>query len=167
MEKKLGVLGVVFNTSHTKLLLIHRRDVSIWALPGGGVDPGEKPEDAVIREIKEETGLDAKIIRQGALFTPINRLTQETYLFVCESTEGTPITSEETRAAAFFPLDAFPPSFLFIHRQWLQEILANPTTVVCRPLTEITYWKLFKYFFLHPIMVIRALLSRWKMPINS
>ena len=32
-----------------------------WHLPGGGVDHGENPRDAVIREISEETGLDAEV----------------------------------------------------------------------------------------------------------
>jgi len=32
-----------------------------WTLPGGGLDFGEDPEDAVVREFKEETGLDVKV----------------------------------------------------------------------------------------------------------
>ncbi|MFD6178382.1 MULTISPECIES: NUDIX hydrolase [unclassified Isoptericola] len=32
-----------------------------WTMPGGGIDPGEHPEDAVVRELREETGYDVAL----------------------------------------------------------------------------------------------------------
>lgn len=45
------------------VLLIHRlKDgLDYFVFPGGGIEEGESPEEAMIREIKEETNLDAKI----------------------------------------------------------------------------------------------------------
>jgi ADP-ribose pyrophosphatase YjhB (NUDIX family) len=43
------------------ILLVHKTDNDLWALPGGGMDLGESITDAVVREVKEETGLDVEV----------------------------------------------------------------------------------------------------------
>ena len=50
-----------------KILLIKRNTVPFkgyWGLPGGRMDPGETIEQTVVREAKEETGLDIEIVRK-------------------------------------------------------------------------------------------------------
>jgi len=52
---------------NNKILLVKRATVvfkGYWALPGGKVDPGETVEHTVVREVKEETGLDVEIVRR-------------------------------------------------------------------------------------------------------
>jgi 8-oxo-dGTP pyrophosphatase MutT (NUDIX family) len=48
------------------LMVQHRRSdgTTYWQLPGGGVEPDEEPEAAVLRELVEETGLTGRIVRQ-------------------------------------------------------------------------------------------------------
>lgn len=46
-----------------KILLTHWRRGHLhgWTLPGGGIERGEDPRDAVVREVLEETGLEARV----------------------------------------------------------------------------------------------------------
>jgi 8-oxo-dGTP diphosphatase len=53
--------------SEDKILLIKRNTkpfVGYWALPGGRLDPGETIEQTVVRECKEETGLDITVVHK-------------------------------------------------------------------------------------------------------
>lgn len=44
-----------------RVLMIHKTDNNLWALPGGGHEPGESIADTVVREVKEETGYDVEV----------------------------------------------------------------------------------------------------------
>jgi 8-oxo-dGTP pyrophosphatase MutT (NUDIX family) len=54
---------------HGRILLVKRRDNTLWALPGGGHDIGESIEQTAIREVKEETGLDVEVTRLVGIYT--------------------------------------------------------------------------------------------------
>jgi ADP-ribose pyrophosphatase YjhB (NUDIX family) len=45
-----------------RILLIHKTDNDLWALPGGGHDIGESIGETVVREVKEETGYDVEVV---------------------------------------------------------------------------------------------------------
>lgn len=51
------------------ILLIHKIDNDLWALPGGGHDAGESLTDTVVREVQEETGLDVEVVRLVGTYT--------------------------------------------------------------------------------------------------
>lgn len=47
-------------TEEERVLLVHHRPTDQWTLAGGGVEHGEDPIDAVVRELREETGLEGR-----------------------------------------------------------------------------------------------------------
>jgi ADP-ribose pyrophosphatase YjhB (NUDIX family) len=63
-----SVTAIVLDTEGA-LLLVHKTDNNLWALPGGGVDLGESVSDAVVREVKEETGLDVEVTDLVGVYT--------------------------------------------------------------------------------------------------
>jgi 8-oxo-dGTP pyrophosphatase MutT (NUDIX family) len=54
-----SVTGVVFDGAR-RLLMVEHADRDLWVLPGGAIDPGETPADALVREMWEETGLHVR-----------------------------------------------------------------------------------------------------------
>lgn len=52
-----------------RVLLIHKTDNDLWALPGGGHEIGESITDTVAREVKEETGYDVEVTGLSGTYT--------------------------------------------------------------------------------------------------
>lgn len=59
----LRLAGCVVRNEKGEMLLLHRnkKGVQQWELPGGKLEPGEKPEQAAVRELEEELGVTVTI----------------------------------------------------------------------------------------------------------
>ena len=165
MEDPESIAGVVFSSDRSSVLLILRRDVPVWVLPGGGIDPGETAEEAVIREILEETGLSVKVERLIGRYYPVNRIAKRALLYECSVLKGALQATEETRAAKFFSLDALPPQPP-PYPEWIQDakFYKEPIT---RNLTSVNYLTLMRYAATHPVLVFRFLLARVGWALNT
>ena len=77
-----------------------------WGLPGGSLEYGEHPEDAVIREVHEETGLTICIEKLLLIksWTP-DRVGM---FYLCKVTGGSFYPSDEVSEFAYFSLDSLP-----------------------------------------------------------
>ncbi|MGM0075393.1 NUDIX domain-containing protein [Enterococcus sp. DIV1390a] len=102
----IGVFNII--TKNSKILLVKRRDLPFWDLPGGGLESGETLEECLIRETFEETGLIVSNCKQILHFinTSIN---DEQFIFSSTIVGGKPISDgPETRLIKYFPLDSLP-----------------------------------------------------------
>ena len=52
-----------------RVLLVRQSDSGRWSTPGGAIEPGESPEEAAIRETREETGVDCVITGLSGIYT--------------------------------------------------------------------------------------------------
>lgn len=64
-EKTLKAGAIILSaTDNNKIALLHRGKQNDWSFPKGHVDLGENATEAMLREIKEETGLSIKIVQE-------------------------------------------------------------------------------------------------------
>jgi len=112
-----------------KVVLIERKNPPYgWAFPGGFVDYGESVEDAVIREVAEETSL--KIV-EGTLeqvntYSAPNRDPRGhvvSVVFSCKA-EGTPKAQDDAKNIALFSLEELP-ELAFDHKNILERFIEN------------------------------------------
>jgi len=108
-------------TSEGKVVLVTLSYARGWRLPGGGIKPGEDPEPAVLRELREEIGMTGHgAVRKVTDFRHRPDFREATgTLFVVRDVIYRPRWSLEIKAVRAFPLDALPPDMPHITRSLL------------------------------------------------
>lgn len=106
----IGAFAIILD-DNSKVLLCLRTDKEVWNLPGGGVEIGESPWAAVIREVKEETGLDVKIKRLLGVTSKPEK-SDIAFLFLCQSVSGELTLNNEAKDLRYFSVDEIPENTL-------------------------------------------------------
>ena len=103
---RIGVFGIITD-EEDRVLLCHRRDYDLWNLPGGGVETGENPWGALVREVREETGLETAPVHLSGVYSKPD--SNEIVLsFFCRITGGAVRLTDEADRIEYFPLDRIP-----------------------------------------------------------
>lgn len=104
-----GVSVIVTNAAGEVMLLKHSYGPKAWGLPGGGMAPGEDPEDCAKRELYEEVGLKAEALEPlGVLEETLSGSPHTAHLFTVQVTDAPKPDGREILEARFFPEDAMP-----------------------------------------------------------
>ncbi len=126
---RVAVSALLFD--ERRVLLAHRRDIDWWNLPGGGMELGETIEEAVRREVLEETGLEVEVERLVGVYSKPQK--QEVVLtFLCRKVGGVLTETEESRECRYFVPDDLPVNTLPKHRQRIQDALLGQERAVIR-----------------------------------
>ena len=110
---KVDVRGAAFRDG--RILMVRERSDGLWTLPGGWCDVNVSPSESMVKEIREESGFEARVVKLAALLDrrkhPHPTQFHHTYklYFLCEITGGQPESSIETDAVDFFAEDQLPP----------------------------------------------------------
>jgi 8-oxo-dGTP diphosphatase len=122
-----------------EILLIKRRTVPFrgyWALPGGRMDPGETVEQTILREVKEETGLDITIVTKIGDYHEQGVQDGVTYdyypaCFLVKVVGGEIRKQEsEIEEIKLFSLKDVPATLAFEHAQMIKDYLTMRKTSV-------------------------------------
>jgi ADP-ribose pyrophosphatase YjhB (NUDIX family) len=136
-----GVAAII-QDAKGKILLQRRSDNGLWGLPGGSVEIGEFVRDAIIREVREETGLTVEVVRligvysdprlQIVRYPDGNVVHYVSTLYACRILTGTLQTCDETLDLKFFDPAHLPENLLPMHRVRIQDAMANSPAAFIR-----------------------------------
>jgi len=138
----IGVFGIIFDEQN-RVMLVHRTDYDLWNLPGGRLESGEAPWEGVIREIKEETGFEAEVIKiAGVSFKPDKD--NVVFTFLCKVLGGQSTLSRESDKIEYFEIDKIPKNTVIKQLERIKDVLNNPDEVILKIQTGKTSIELVK-----------------------
>ena len=112
---KVEVRGLLLNENNEILMVEEKLDPEKWSIPGGWCDIGFSPKEVIIKEMKEETGLDVEVDRVLAIYDkkfhnhPAEPFYTYKIVFLCKKLEGALKTTFDITNVKYFSLDNLPP----------------------------------------------------------
>jgi ADP-ribose pyrophosphatase YjhB (NUDIX family) len=123
-QNPIPTVDIIIEIPSKGIVLIKRKNPPDgWAIPGGFVDYGESLEEAAIREAKEETNLDVKLIKQFHTYSdpqrdPRHHSISTAYI---AKAKGIPKAKDDATEIGIFTESNLPEEIAFDHRSILKD----------------------------------------------
>jgi len=125
------------------VLLQRRSDNNLWGLPGGSVEPGESVVEALVREVREETGLEVAATRlvgvysapalgQVVTYPDGNVIHYVSSSFECRIVGGELVCGEESLELRWYDPRRLPTDIVAMHRVRIEDALVRQTEAFVR-----------------------------------
>ncbi len=126
----LNCVGAAIFNHENQLLLQKRKDGELWGFPGGIMELGESFEEAIIREVREETGLLVSVSNLIGIYSKYNDIYSNgdvsqpiSAFFECRIVSGElECDNEETLDLQYFDLNHTPDLFNKQHKDMLNDL---------------------------------------------
>jgi ADP-ribose pyrophosphatase YjhB (NUDIX family) len=135
-------VAAIITDAEGKILLQRRSDNGLWGLPGGSVEIGESVCQAILREVREETGLTVEVLRLIGVYSdpryqivryPDNNVVHYiSILFGCRILSGALTLCDETLDLRFFAPTALPEDLVAMHRIRIEDAVAQHSAAFIR-----------------------------------
>jgi len=117
---RMAVAALVFDEQGRILLFKHTYRKLDWGIPAGGLEYGEQPKDAIVREFFEETGMTIEV--QRLLLADSSRHFHHVSLvYLCQISAGEFRESDEISEIQYFKVDELPP-MLFDEKDLIRSV---------------------------------------------
>ncbi len=123
-KNPIPTVDIIIQVDKKSVILIKRKNPPYgWAIPGGFVDYGEPLEEAAVREAREETALDVKLVRQFHTYSdpardPRHHTISTVYI---AKGKGKPQAGDDAFAIDVFTESDLPAEMAFDHRAILKD----------------------------------------------
>jgi ADP-ribose pyrophosphatase YjhB (NUDIX family) len=123
-KNPIPTVDIIIEIESKGIVLIKRKNPPYgWAFPGGFVDDGESLEEAAVREAKEETDLDVKLIEQFHTYSDPNRDPRHhtiSTIYIAKA-KGIPQAKDDAIEIGIFDESSLPDAIAFDHRSILKD----------------------------------------------
>jgi 8-oxo-dGTP diphosphatase len=118
-----SVAAMIFDEQGRILLFKHTYRKFEWGIPAGGLEYGEQPEKAIVREFFEETGLQIKV--EKLLLVESSKVDHNiSLIYLCEIVSGTFEGSLEISEMKYFDVDDLP-QMLFAEKTLIRQVASG------------------------------------------
>jgi 8-oxo-dGTP diphosphatase len=117
-------VDIIIEQGEGIVLILRRNEPRQWAIPGGFCDYGESLEETAVREAREETGLEVKLIEQFHTYSNPRRDPRQhniTTVYIARPTGGSLQAQDDAQEIGVFSEDALPADLAFDHDQILRD----------------------------------------------
>jgi len=133
-EFSIGAFAIILD-DQDRVLLCHRCDHDLWNLPDGGLEFNEAPWECVVREVKEEVGLDVEVERLAGIYSKRNK-NDLMFSFVCRVIGGKLTLTDEADQIEYFSIGEIPKNTVPKQVERIKDVLTDQSKTLAMKIQE-------------------------------